>query len=215
MVRSFSVRILICLSLTVASIVGGMLILPAIRHRHDGGETAHSHGGHSADVHPNSGHTHSHSHSHGSSHKHRHDTAHCHDSFSHSHTRDEHDGDSSHADHSHGHDHPDHEPSAHIHLTLLGFELTLPDFLSGVPAPLVDEKSTSKRSASTTRDTIQLPVPFSYAQLVNLTLRWVAIVTPGVDPEDYGKEYRVALILSERDPGVDGSAPPVPPPKVS
>ena len=208
MFHSLSVRILICCSLIVSAVVGGMLILPAIRHRHDGGETAHWHGGHSHGAHSHAGHTHSHGHTHGSSHKH------SHDSRSHSHSHDEHDEEISHADHSHSHDDPDHEPSGHIHLTVFGFELTLPDFLGGGPAPLVDAKATSKEYAAT-GDTIQLPVPFSFAQLVNVTLRWVAIVTPGVVREDGGQEFRVALILSERDPRLDGSAPPVPPPKVS
>ncbi len=213
MFRSLRVRILICCSLIVSAVVGGMVILPAIRHRHDGGGTAHSHGGNSDVVHSHSGH--SHSHSHGSTHIHSHGAPHGHESPGHSHAQDEPDGGSSHADHSHNHDHADHEPSAHIHLTLLGFELTLPDFLGGVSAPLLDEKATSKGSASAKGDTIQLPVPFSFAQLVNLTLRWVAIVTPGVDPEGGGHELRVTLILSERDPGLDSAAPPVPPPKVS
>ena len=215
MFRSLTVRILICCSLIVSAVVGGMLILPAIRHRHDGGEIAHSHGGHSHGGHSHGGHSHG-GHSHGAhSHAgHTHSDGQRHDSHSHSHSHDEHHGGISPADHSHGHDDPDHEPSAHIHLTVFGFELTLPDFLGGVTAPLVDEKATSKEYAAP-GDTIQLPVPFSFAQLVNVTLRWVAIVTPGIDREDGGHEFRVALILSERDPGLDGSAPPVPPPKAS
>lgn len=56
MYRRLPFRILICLALSLAAIAGGFLVVPGIRHRHDGGEVAHSHSAH--------GHSHSHSHAH-------------------------------------------------------------------------------------------------------------------------------------------------------
>ena len=184
MFRSLCLRILLCVCLSVAAIVGGFLIAPGIRHRHDGGEFAHSHSAHS--------------HSHGHSHSHSHSHAHSHSSAS--------DAQQS--------AHVEEEPSSHIHFSLFGFEFTLPDFPGGEPAPLVDSGSDSPGDNAAKGDMIRLPSPFGLAQLIDVTLRWTAIGCSRVQLDGTAHPFARTIVASEINRGLDPSAPPVPPPQV-
>ena len=189
MFRSTRVRILLSLVLTVAAIAGSFLLAPGIRHRHDGGAAAHTH----------SGHVHSHGHSHLHSHRHSHSQS------THS-PQGDHD--------SHKIDTPvEEEPLSHIHFSLFGFQLTLPDFLGGEPAPLVDSNSDSRNENAAKGDMIRLPSPFSLAQLIDVTLRWTAIGCSRVQLDGTAHPFTRTVVASEINRGLDPSAPPVPPPQ--
>ena len=181
MFRSFNLRILLCIGLSVAAIAGSFLVVPGIRHRHDGGEAAHSH----------SAHGHSHSHGHGHSHGHSH----------------------SHANHTHQNAAVEEEPSSHIHFSLFGLELTLPDFLGGEPAPLVDNAPKSQKEVAVQGEMIRLPSPFSLAQLIDVTLRWTAIGCSFVQIEGNETSFCRTAIPSDFKRGIDPSAPLLPPPE--
>lgn len=187
MFRSLRLRILLCLILSVATIAGGFLVVPGIRHRHDDGDVAHSHFAH--------GHSHSHSH------------RHCH-----SHSRASHTHQSEHDDTQKG-DVVAEEPSSHIHISLFGFELTLPDFLSDEPAPLVDHDSDSQKETAPKGDVIRLPSPFSLAQLIHVTLRWTAIECSGVQREGTDHPFELTFVASDGNRGLDPSAPLLLPPQ--
>jgi hypothetical protein len=100
----------------------GLSVTPGMRHEHDGGDAAHSHraGTHS--------HTHGHRHPHAHSHGHRHS-------------------------HTHGPRGPVAEESlqrgrhAHVHFSILGFEVTIPDFWSGRDSQPARAGSVATRSA--------------------------------------------------------------------
>lgn len=184
MFRSTRVRILLSLVLTVAAIAGSFLLAPGMRHRHDGGEASHSH----------SAHCHSHSHGH----------SHSHSGAGHTHSG-EHDGTTE--------NDVEEEPSSHIHFILFGFELTLPDFLGGEPAPLVDSDSDSRNENAAKGDMIRLPSPFSLAQLIDVTLRWTAIGCSRVQLDGTAHPFTRTVVASEINRGLDPSAPPVPPPQ--
>ena len=189
MFRSSRVRILLSLVLTVAAIASGLLIAPGIRHRHDGGEAAHSHSAHG------------HSHGHGHNHSH----GHSHSGAGHTHPG-EHEGATKKA--------VEEEPSSHIHFSLFGFELTFPDFLGGEPAPLVDNAPESQKEVADQGEVIRLPSPFSLAQLIDVTLRWTAIECACVQLEGSDDPVDRTAVAADINRGLDPKAPPLPPPQV-
>ena len=81
------------------------------------------------------------------------------------------------------------EPSSHIHFSLFGFELTLPDFLGGEPAPLVDYAPENPKDIADKGEVIQVPSPFSLAQPIGITLRWTAIGCCSVEPLGTDKTF--------------------------
>lgn len=187
MFRGFSIRILLCSILAFAAIAGGFLNAPGIRHRHDDGDVAHSH----------SAHSHSHPHVHGHSHHH-------------SHAHREHEGS---RDDSTEAASVVEEPASHMHFYILGFELTLPDFFSEEPAPLVAVDSVRGQGTSPAGDVIRLPSPFSLAELIHVTLRWTAIGCSGIQLEGTDHPFGRTVVASDINRGLDPSAPPLPPPQ--
>ena len=197
MFRSSCRRNLVCFALLVAACAGSFLVMPGIRHRHDGGEVAHTHAAGS------DGHSHSHGHGHSHSHAHAH---------THSHELDD---PQSESELSEQDDSVADELSSHIHVFFLGLELTLPDFLSDQPAPLVQLDQNNQEKNSGIGEVIELPSPFSFAQLLDITLRWTAIGCSFVQIE--GNETFFCRIANPSDfkRGIDSSAPLLPPPEAS
>ena len=195
MFRSPRRRNLICFALLVAACAGSLLVVPGIRHRHDGGGVAHTHAA--------GGHGHSHTHGHGHSHSHAHAHTHSH----------EHDDHQSESERSERDDVPAEESSSHIHVSFFGFELTLPDFLNDQPAPLVQLDQDNQGKSSGIGDVIELPSPFSFAQLMDITLRWTAIGCSFVQIEGNETSFCRTAIRSDFQRGIDPSAPLLPPPE--
>lgn len=195
MFRSLRRRNLICFALLVAACAGSFLVIPGIRHRHDGGEVAHTHAA--------GDHWHSHSHGHGHFHSHAHAQAHSHDD----------DKDQSESEPSGRDEAPAEESSSHIHVSFFGFELTLPDFLNDQPAPLVQLDQDNQEKSSSMGDVIELPSPFSFAQLMDITLRWTAIGCSFVQIEGHETSFCRTAIPSDFKRGIDPSAPLLPPPQ--
>jgi hypothetical protein len=193
MSRRLSFQCLVSLVLLFATAVVGHFVVPGIRHRHDGGDFAHSH----------SAHGHSHNHTHGKGHTHSHD--HSHSGEGHSHLS-EHSDTTKTSDIAAG-------PSSHIHFSLFGIELTLPDFLGGEPAPLVDTGSDIRTKNAAKGDMVRLPSPFSLAQLIDVTLRWAAIGCSRVQLDGTNHPFTRTIVASEINRGLDPSAPPLPPPQ--
>ena len=188
-------RNLICFALLVAACAGSLLVVPGIRHRHDGGEVAHTHAA--------GGHGHSHTHGHGHSHSHTHAHTHSHEHDDHQSKSEPSEQDDSVAD----------ELSSHIHVSFFGFELTLPDFLNDQPAPLVQLDQDDQEKSSSIGDVIELPSPFSFAQLMDITLRWTAIGCSYVQIEGHETSFCRTAIPSDFKRGIDPSAPLLPPPE--
>lgn len=195
MFRRSNHRNLICFALLVAACAGSFLVIPGIRHRHDGGEVAHTH---AAGIH---GHSHSHGHGHSHSHAHAH---------THSHDRDDHQSDS---EPSKQNDSEADESSSHIHVSFFGFELTLPDFFNDQPAPLVQLDRDNQGRSSRMGDVIELPSPFGFAQLIDITLRWTAIGCSYVQIEGNETSFCRTAIPADVKRGIDPSAPLLPPPE--
>jgi hypothetical protein len=188
MFRRPIVRILFCLTLSSISIAAGFLAVPGIRHRHEGGKSAHSHARH--------GHRH---------HHHGHGHFHSHGTHSHDHHTDDHSESSA----------GEESAESHIHFVFLGIELTFPDFLSDEPAPLVDHRSESSEEQAPKGDVIRLPSPFSLAQLIHVLSQWSAVGCTAVRLEDQGTSFgRVTCDLNLFQ-GLDRPAPPLPPPQPS
>ena len=195
MFRNSRRRTLICLGLLVATCAGSLLVVPGIRHRHDGGDVAHTHAA--------GGHAHRHTHGHGHSHSHTHTHAHLH----------EHDDRQSESQSSGRDDSVAEELSSHIHASFFGFELTFPDFLDNQPAPLVQFDQDNQEKSSGMGDVVELPSPFSFAQLMDITLRWTAIGCSFVQIEGNETSFCRTAIHSDFKTGIDPSAPLLPPPE--
>ena len=172
------------------AMVGGLLIFviaatssltPGIRHTHQGGELAHSHASSHARARViNRGHEQSHSHVHSDSH--RDSNSHVHDHphpYSHSHGA----GHSHIAGHTHSHDKTpgsvdvdEHSAESHIHVSLFGFNLTLPDFFNTGKAAAYDSGLANHADASesstdgVTGDVMEIRPPFTFAQLINFMM---------------------------------------------
>ncbi|MFO0918894.1 MAG: hypothetical protein U0872_11340 [Planctomycetaceae bacterium] len=82
-------------------------VTPGVRHQHEGGEHSHTHSSSKTHAHHHHGHSHHH---HGHAHSHAHHHHHHHAAIA--------------------------ESSPHIHVSIFGFQLTLPDFFGGVDAPV-------------------------------------------------------------------------------
>lgn len=183
-------QVFVCIFVSIVVLVTSLNSGYGLRHRHEGGEAAHSHTAVSNSSSRTHGHTHSHSHLHGHSH-------------SHSHT---------HSD-SHADDEAE-DAGAHIHVTILGFEFTLPDFLGGEPAPLVDNAPESQNEVAHQGEVVRLPSPFSLAQLIEVALRWTAIECSRVKLDGTNHPFGRNVVASEIRQGHDPSAPLLPPPQV-
>ncbi len=212
-------RISVCCVVLVGLLAGGLGIRFGIRHRHDGGGTAHSHAapskrnGTEAKPHSHAD-NHSHVHSHASDHSHPHAHTHAH-SHAHSHT-DSHSHSHSHAP-AHTHEDPGHShessDGAHVHVTFLGFELTLPDWFPGEPAPLYSE-SVQDRAEAPAGNVIELPGSFGLASFLQMFMDQTAIRPES--PLIGGSELPPAITVQHQDTnlGLDPAPPIVPPPRL-
>lgn len=183
-------------------LAGGLGIRSGIRHRHDGGETAHSHG---AGAHSRS-HSHSDGHSHSHSHSHSHASGHSH---THSHAHPEPHAHDVESETESEHVHPD---GAHVHVTILGFELTLPDWFPGEPAPLYSEFSRD-RSKVPAGVVVEIPGSYGLATFLQMFMDQLAI-RPN-RPLIQGPETPSAFAHQspQGDLGLDAAPPLVPPPR--
>ncbi len=189
MLRGRFQRFTVCLVIVVG--IGlGVFVGPGIRHRHDGGDAAHTH---------SAARSHSHSHSHGHSHGHQH---------SHEH------------DHSHGHlprkrdDQVQQAPAAHIHMTVFGIEVTLPDFLRDDPAPLTTSTGSALGQQRSERgQRVQLSTPAVPSQLIQFAFRIKGIPAQRLCLDaDSGPGGWFAAEWPG-NAGIDRHAPPDPPPR--
>lgn len=202
------IRSAIGVVLLLAALTTGLFVTPGVRHRHDAGDTAHSH----SHAHPHK-HSHSHHHSHGHAHGHPHADA----SVDHDHGED----DAASVDSSSDQLQPN--GSTHVHITVFGFELTLPDFFDdrATTLPMVGSEQGTKnlprdsyRSTNAAEDEIlRLQSPFTLGHWIRVLLTWTAIVCSRFEADD-------ACILSGRlcvpaDLNISRPppAPPLPPPK--
>lgn len=188
--------------LLLAALTTGLFVSPGIRHRHDDGDAAHSHSHH---------HDHGHHHSHGHSHSHTHSHAHA------EHHPEDEGGGSELGESSQ----IEAKSSTHVHISVFGFELTLPDFFDDDrAAPIVVADSEQRLDASSERsetpqddEVLRLPSPLSLGHLVPMILSWTAIVCCRFQPHDanilVGMPYAPADLNWGRHP----PAPPLPPPK--
>ena len=134
-------------------------------------------------------------HSHGHAHPHSHSHPHSHK-------------------HPHRHPHEEPEPSSHIHVTFFGIEITLPDFMGGEPAPLV-ETETSDGAHSVTGEVVTVSGPIGPGAIVRFVTGWTAI-----RPELIRVTHEIPLIefIGLSLPlsfGVDAPSPRLPPPEAS
>jgi len=168
--RLYSAIVGILLAFVMAAMA---FVGPGIRHTHEGGEQAHKHSGSHA-VRPPHGSGGPHSHSHGpGGHVHAHSDVGSHGSHS----------------HSHQHSHPPvkaddetdevevHDARSHIHLSFLGFQFTLPDFLADdgtdapdAPASNSVANSTGWTAEGSNEETVIITGPFTFTQLVKVLL---------------------------------------------
>jgi hypothetical protein len=176
----------------------GLSVTPGMRHEHDGGDAAHSH---RAGTHP---------HTHGP-HGHRHPHSHAHS-------------------HGHGHSHT-HGPRgtlaadeslqrgrhAHVHFSILGFEVTIPDFWNGRELQPAPAGSVATRSADGLRGTPvagALTEPCGAETIVPILLGIRAPLPPGrvTVPRDGRSQALAAAACGLGSRGRD--EPQLPPPRV-
>jgi hypothetical protein len=176
-------RIVLSFLVLLTILAGSFGLRFGIRHRHEGGEAAHSHG---------HGHTHSHSHTRSHSHTAGHSHAHSHGS-------------------SHSHDTPETSDS-HIHVTFFGVQLTLPDFGFTEPAPLVS-LTPNAPSAADSGERVELPCPFALAGMLQLWMDQTAIAVTRVSINKQEQDPEAVTVAAEVNLGRDASPPPLPPPR--
>ena len=204
------IRSAIGLVLLFAALTTGLFVTPGIRHRHVAGDTAHSH----AHAHPQR-HSHSHHHTHGHTHSHGH--PHSHSPVDHDHGKD------SAALVDSSSDHLESNCSTHVHLTVFGYELTLPDFFDDRTAPLpmvgseqgkTDLPEGSDRATDAAEDEIlRLQSPFTLGHWIRVLLSWTAIVRSRFQADDACMLIGRVSVPAELNLSRPPPAPPLPPPK--
>lgn len=204
---------------------------PGLRHRHAGGTQPHSHANGPASAtndishrhsHPHR-HTHHHGHGHAHGHAHHHGHSHAHAAGSHNSSGDSAQQSDRHHEHSgdESHSHVD-STAPHIHVWLLGWELTLPD-LSGDDAQEVAMSRTPeaepapaggrRKRSSDSEHFVEIRGPSLAGELVRLVLDFrVLPVAPGVLPGSRCQnDWRA--VLDDLPAGRDRPSPPSPPPE--
>jgi len=205
--RRKRIRILLCTAVSIVVLAGSLGFGLAIRHRHEAGDHAHSHGGSShshSHAHP---HAHSHDHSPGHSHSHRHSHTHARSTgHSHQHSEKSNEGGESNLSEDGG------NIEAHIHVSFFGFELTLPDFIGGEPAPLVadDESPGAEPFAG---DIVRLPFSPGFPTLVHLFNTLTAVSPDRVRIRSNDPPIVLMESVTAQYQGLDAARPLLPPPK--
>lgn len=191
------------IALTSLAVLFAVIVsmLHGLRHSHSGGDVAHSHSGsqeHSAAHSHGSSHVHSHSHSH---------EGHSHGSVAHS------------LGHVHRHDDVAQSgekelaaDSPHVHVSLFGMEITLPDFAGMVPK--FASNGDPAQPAAARSEIILLGDTFGLTHAVLVIAVGIVVF-----------RHRVRVLLSQRrqtrcdflmcHSGIDRAAPPLPPPQVA
>jgi len=218
--------------LLIFSAAVGALMSPGLRHRHAGGTLPHSHANGLASKTNDASHRHSHSHrhthhhghSHAHGHAHHHGHSHAHAAGSH-HSHDEAVPQSTpHREHAdvEQHRHAD-STASHIHVWLLGWELTLPDWSGGdVPVAAMPETPEAEAApageqrmrSSDSDQFVEIRGPSLAGELVRLVLDFrVLPVARYVLPDNRWLSDRRAM-LDDPSAGRDRPCPPSPPPEI-
>lgn len=221
------IRLAVLVLLIVSATVGA-LMSPGLRHRHAGGTQPHSHANDPVSKANDTSHRHSHPDRHTHHHGHRHAQGHSHPHAAGSHhSHDEAVPQSTpHREHADAeqHSHPD-DSASHIHVWLLGGELTLPDW-SGDDAPevaLVEGSEAEAEAApaggqrkrsSDSDQFVEIRGPSLAGELVRLVLDFRALPAARyVLPGSRWRSNRRA-VLDDTPAGRDRPSPPSPPPEI-
>lgn len=205
---------------------------PGLRHRHTGGTQPHSHANGPASATNDIPHRHSHPHNHTHHHGHSHAHGHVHHR-GHSHPHEDGSGQSSGEPPQQSARHHEHSGDAmdshadsdtpHIHVWLLGWELTLPDLSGGdVPETAMSETPEAEagpaggqRTRSSNSDQfVEIRGPSLAGELVRLVLDFR--VLPAARYLLSGSRWRSVrqAVLDDPPAGRDRPSPPSPPPEI-
>jgi hypothetical protein len=169
----------------------GLLCTPGVRHRHEGGEVTHTHGHN----------VHTHSHGHGHTHARADDDGHHHGRAA---TADVHAAPKSQLTKA---------PTTHLHVSLFGLELTLPDIVGGEGAPLRSSRNRTARGTGVMAESVDTLPPIFPVQIISMIFDVKCVLTSHVPCPTASSPTGRPAFEEMHNWGIDPPAPPLPPPR--